>query len=195
MVSYDLMCKLNNVDLDFFLLVCNTHTFSDYLPSKKQIRLLNIDSLINYLNRSHNYYINNRINDIKSKLTNLGQLCKSEHFHIINSFFEEYREEVIKHFQYEERVVFPYIVELVNGNTKDIFHIIQYEENHSNIDDKLSDLKNILIKYLPEEYDSKEREDLLTEIFLFEEDLTKHTIIEDKILIPFVTEIEKTYEK
>ena len=122
------MCKLNNVDLDFFLLVCNTHTFSDYLPSKKQIRLLNIDSLINYLNRSHNYYINNRINDIKSKLTNLGQLCKSEHFHIINSFFEEYREEVIKHFQYEERVVFPYIVELVNGNTKDNFHIIRTED-------------------------------------------------------------------
>ena len=122
-------------------------------------------------------------------------MCKREHFHIIKSFVGKYREGVIKHFQYEERVVFPYIGGLVNSNTKDNFHIIQYEENHSNIDDKLSDLKNILIKYLPEEYDSKEREDLLTEIFLFEEDLTKHTIIEDKILIPFVTEIEKTYEK
>ena len=69
------MCKLNNVALDFFLLVCNTHTFSDYLPSQKQIRLLNLDSLINYLTRSNTYCIHNRIYAIMGKLINLGQFC------------------------------------------------------------------------------------------------------------------------
>ena len=31
------ICKQNNIDLDFFLLICNTHTFADYLPTKNQI--------------------------------------------------------------------------------------------------------------------------------------------------------------
>ena len=73
------------------------------------------------------------------------------------------------------------------------YHINQFEENHTNIEEKLSDLKNIIIKYLPDSCASKEQNDVLFEIFLFEEEINTHTLIEDRILIPFVQEIEKKY--
>lgn len=189
------VCKDSNADLQLFLLICNTHSFNQYLPSKKEIDSLNIDNLVNYLRNSHNYYINYRIKEISKKLTNLQNKNNIPILDIVKQFFDEYKQEVLKHFQYEDKIVFPYIKEVVKGNTNPSFNITQYEDNHSNIDDKLSDLKNILIKYLPQSIDSKERADLLTDIFLFEEDLTKHTIIEDKILIPYVTRIEKNNEK
>ncbi|MDD4822231.1 MAG: hemerythrin domain-containing protein [Bacteroidales bacterium] len=189
------ICRKYNVNETFFLLVCNVYTFHEYLPDKIEISTLDIESLIGYLKRSHRYYMEDRIASIKQKLELMRSCCSGMHHDIIHSFFKEYEKEVVNHFNYEEEVVFPYIIALMKGETKVGYHIQQYEQNHSNIEDKLGDLKNIIIKYLPESCSSKERTDVLFDIFLFEEDLNKHSLIEDKILVPFVEEMEKKYEE
>ena len=53
------------------------------------------------------------------------------------------------------------------------YEIEIFEQNHSNIDDKLSDLKNIFIKYCPADSSQKERTAILFNIFSLEEDLRK----------------------
>ena len=118
--------------------------------------------------------------------------CTNKYYAIIASFFEEYKKEVIKHLEYEENSVFPYIKRLLTGEKSNIFGIQQFEKNHTNIEEKLGDLKNIIIKYLPNDCPSKDRNQLLYDIFLFEEDLNRHTLLEDKILIPCVENIEKS---
>ncbi|MBQ5424541.1 MAG: hemerythrin domain-containing protein, partial [Bacteroidales bacterium] len=65
-----------------------------------------------------------------------------------------------------------------------------FEENHSNIEEKLHDLKNIVIKYLPENASQQSRINVLNEIFKIENDLNKHSVIENKILIPLVSKYE-----
>ena len=100
---------------------------------------------------------------------------------------------MLNHFNYDVEIVLPYIKNLSKNTYEKGFHIEQYEENHSNIDDKLSDLKNILIKYFPNNNSTDIQIDVLTEIFQFEEDLIKHTRIEDKILIPYVHKKEEEY--
>lgn len=186
------VCRSYGVNEHFFLLVCNINTFDDYHPEGKEISGIEIESMLMYLKKSHDYYVNDRIASIEQKLTAMSG-CGAEHSHkILSRFFTEYKQEVLKHFAYEEREVFPNIAALTRGEKID-FHIAQYEENHDNIDDKLSDLKNIIIKYLPQECSTRERNDILIDIFLFEEDLTKHTRIEDKVLIPYVREVERGY--
>lgn len=189
------VCRKYGVNEQFFLLVCNVCTFDDYLPDEMGILELDAASLINYLQSSHNYYLNEKICSIEQQLGMLGNSCSDLHNHIINSFFEEYKKEIIKHFHYEERDVFPYVQSLLKGEIIGDFNINQYEHNHSNIEDKLSDLKNIIIKYLPEDCSSELRNKVLFEIFLFEQDLVKHSLIEDKILVPFVVQLEKSYEQ
>lgn len=188
------VCKQYNVNEVFFLLVCNVYTFDSYLPERKTLSTLEVASLIEYLQRSHHYYINDRIFKLENKLDSMGAFCSEAHHRIIQSFFYEYKQELIRHFRYEDTIVFPYIKSLINGDLNSMFHIHQYEENHSNIEDKLSDLKNIILKYLPESCSSSERISVLVKIFDFETELSKHSLIEDKILIPFVQEIEKNYE-
>ena len=69
------------------------------------------------------------------------------------------------------------------------FDITLFAENHGNIEDKLSDLKNTFLKYLPQGYSQTLRTSILKDIYSLSEDLQKHTEIEDKLLIPAIDKL------
>ena len=97
------------------------------------------------------------------------------------------------HFSYEENKVFPYIRTLMKSHKMDAGYDIDiFKDNHSNIDDKLSDLKNIFVKHLRGIGMIAETTELLFQIFLLEEDLSRHTLIEDMVLIPVVQHLERS---
>ena len=89
------------------------------------------------------------------------------------------------------RLSFPYVEALLAGKSGNGYSIAQFEENHSNIDEKLNDLKNIVMKYLPDVCDPLLRNRVLYHIFCLEEDLHHHTLIEDNVLVPMVDLMEK----
>ena len=96
-----------------------------------------------------------------------------------------------RHFKYEEEEVFPYIEALRKGQTSTNFSIEQFRNNHSNIEDTLEDMMNILIKYLPGDILPKERVEISADIIELSSDLISHSLIEDQILIPYVETLEK----
>ena len=57
------------------------------------------------------------------------------------------------------------------------------------------DLKNIITKYLKEEYSSPLSFELLADIYSVEKDLCKHSLIENRLLIPLVEKMEKNNEQ
>ncbi len=191
--SVSKLCAELGINHELLLMVCNINTFEGYMPSSEELSAIDVRDFIDYLTRSHNYYKDERILSIESKLAQIKGDSEQNHHTIIAKFFDEYKREVLKHFEYEDRVVFPYVKSLVSGGGDGEFDIEQYEKNHENIDDKLSDLKSIIIKYLPDSYPSAARIDILNDIFLFEDDLDKHTRIEERILIPMVKNIEAGY--
>ncbi|MBP6230187.1 MAG: hemerythrin domain-containing protein [Paludibacteraceae bacterium] len=186
------VCKQYAIPTDFFILVCNIYTHDEYAPSPAEIRKVDIHSLLAYLSSSHQYYLSERIVEIEASIQEMSKTCTNKYFSTIETFYDGYKKEIVKHLEFEETSVFPYIQGLLSGEKNDGFGIQQFENNHTNIEEKLGDLKNIIIKYVPIDCASKERNKLLYDIFLFEEDLNRHTLIEDKILIPYVEIIEKT---
>ena len=86
--------------------------------------------------------------------------------------------------------MFPYLEQLVNQNVKTDYKIKVFHENHTNIEDKLSDLMNILVKYLPADVYPKERIEIALDINDLSVDLMNHTLIEERVLIPFVESLE-----
>ena len=68
---------------------------------------------------------------------------------VIMRFFDGYRKEVENHFAYEEDIVFPYVRSVAGGQRIEGYSMETFEENHNNIDEKLNDLRNIVMKYLP----------------------------------------------
>jgi len=182
------VCKLNNVNVDTFLCVSNLLLNKDY---KVDINNNNISlpQLLSYLIASHNIFLNSKLPDIRKRL--LSALENEKNAVSIINFYDNYVAEVRKHMKFEEDTVFPYINSLINGEIfKEKYSIKQFSDHHENIDIKLNDLRNIIIRY----YSIKstiELNNVLYDMFNCSKDLSLHNNIEDFILIPLIKKIEK----
>jgi regulator of cell morphogenesis and NO signaling len=184
------ICEQHGISSSLFLLVCNIHTFDDYVPDSDALAAIPLADLTEYLRASHKEYLERRLPKIIDRILDLVDSCHIRHGEILARVCEKYRLEVVAHFDYEEQTVFPYITTLLDGHKPDRYKIKEYESNHGDLDAALSDLKNIVIKYFPETVTIDMSRDVLIDLFLFESDLAKHTILENRILISLVESIE-----
>lgn len=191
------ICLEQSIQQDFFLLMVNTFLSPNYFPGRK---LKNVDAklLLLYLENSHDYYIREKIPHLQSLveryLKDLPRLAKSQ----LEEFFKGYIQEVLVHIAYEEQVVFPYINDLIEfvenhakGKPPSGYSIKEFSEKHDDIEEKLSDLKSLLIKYFPHDTNRYLRILILNELIDLEQDLVNHARLEDKVLIPIVGELER----
>ena len=184
------ICEKNHLDTDTFLLICNVYSHKDHEPSEEILRDGHIDDILRYLHQSHDYYMSNALVLLASTIEDLIKPCSDTQKKVIWQFFAEYKAELEKHFAYEEGEVIPYVQKLLLGKHDPHYSIDRFEENHSNIDEKLSDLKSLILKSLPASCDDRLRVRLLNYIFALQSDLDSHTAIEDNILVPMVRLIE-----
>ena len=103
----------------------------------------------------------------------------------IMRFFDEYAAEVQRHMSYEEQTVFPYVESLLSGEKNTAYSIDIFRRQHDQIDIKLRELKNIIIKYYPSG-SSNELNGVLFDIFNCEHELASHNAVEDELFIPAV---------
>ena len=184
------VCCDYNVNPRFFLLICQVYSNDAYLPSQRTIMSTPMDGLVPYLLRSHDYYLNRRLPHIGQHLEKIASLLPEKAGKAIKRFFNAYVDEVKEHFSHEETIVYPHISCLLNREKNDNFLISSYLSTHDNLEDKLSDLVQIIFKYLPAGDD--DAIDMIFDILQLSHDLRKHSLIEDKILGPYVEQLEKT---
>ena len=161
------------------------------MPSADLLAGADPATIVDYLHNSHAFYLGKEFVGLENNLSAMVEPCDELQKKIVAKFFSDYRTQVERHFEYEEDVVFPYVQSLIDGGRHESYSIEQFEENHSNIDETLNDLKNIVLKYLPETCDTVLRNEVLYRIYRLEEDLLKHTLIEDNVLIPMVNKMEE----
>lgn len=193
------ICREKSIPLDFFLLMANTFLHPDYFPNRK-LRHVDVKLLLVYLENSHEHYIKEKIPYLQSLVSrytkDLPALEKAQ----LQTFFDGYIQEVIDHIDYEEKVVFPYICELIGSAESDPetkssgkYSIKEFEEKHDDIEEKLSDLRSLLVKYFPHDINRHLRILILNELFDLEQDLVNHARLEDKVLIPIIKELETAF--
>ena len=188
--TVDEVCSRAGVNTATFLLICNVYLAEDYTPSRETLDSIDLRDVLRYLRLSHTYYEGTAVKSLSRALEALMAPCGDTHKMIISRFFSDYTQELSKHFEYEETVVFPYVEAMLGKDVRDDFSIGQYEQHHSDVQEKLDDLKKLLMTYLPPECDQRLIQVALSELFMLETDLRKHTIIEDRILIPAVNHLE-----
>jgi len=202
--TIDQICREYALNVDFFLEILNSYHNKDYFP-QKHLQGFSLKLITEYLHKSHEYYLYNKIPQIEQLLYRFSESYQGSHlevFHLIDKFFNEYRKELIDHIRHEEENVYPYVLmieaafmaknstpALVNRIRE--YSIDHFEHEHNNVEDKLFDLKNILIKYLPLPFDTQLCHAILIELFRLESDLNDHARIEDKVLVPKVRFMEK----
>ena len=189
--SVEQVCQTNHVNTDLFLMICEIYSDSSFKPEKEELRHIDLGDLLSYLKTSHRYYLDERFPHIEEHLQHIIDACGQRYGPMLSHFYDEYKQEVMRHIQYyEEEVVFPYIEALIHGRRNDSYKIDEFEHNHTNIQDVLDDMMNILLKYLPGDILPKERIEISLDIMELSDDLNRHSLIEDRILIPYVELLE-----
>ena len=184
------VCAEHDVDPHFFLLICQVYSNDSFLPTQREVMSTPMHGLVPYLLRSHDYYLNRRLPHIGHHLDKIASMLPARAGKAIKGFFKAYLDEVREHFEREETIVYPHISRLLNSDSSDSFTIKSYLDTHDNLEDKLSDLVQIIFKYLPAGDD--DAIDMVFDILQLSHDLRKHSLIEDKILGPYVKQLEKT---
>lgn len=192
------VCASKGIDISFFLAITNAFHSYDYFP-EDELRSFSSVLIVDYLRKSHQYFIKTSLPKIEYLLEKLVASSKSNDLKVIQSFYNKYKDELLEHISDEEENTFPYVLEIQKAYDLELdplpesvsnYSIHSFEKEHTNVDEKLYDLKNIIIKFLEPNYSDKECNEFLFELFQFERDLTDHSRIEDKILVPKVMDIE-----
>lgn len=180
------VCNNAGININVFLLVIN-YILSGNLD-KSDLRHISATDLVDFLHNSHDYFLLYKFPHIRQNLLNALDDSYSDVNPMITRFFDEYVSQAYEHFEYEERVVFPYIRNLSTGE-KSNYSIEEFKKHHDELGEKLSDLKNVILRYYTTSMPNK-MYDVLVDLFNCELDIKSHTIIEDELLTPMVADME-----
>lgn len=193
--TVEAVCEQYEFDTDCFLFLVNLQTNRAIMNVEEQFNSLPLEPFIRYLNCSHDYFLNKRLPNIRRKLKLIFTETEKDLEELVLKFFDNYMGEVYEHMKYEDNTVFPYVQRLLNRPCSDSYSIDIFEERHNDIEEKMADLKRILMKYVSGLKDQTLMTNILMELYQSEEELAAHTFIEDHLIIPRVKNMEEECNK
>lgn len=187
------ICREHGVSESIFTAVCNLYNDFNF-TGQEMLKREDIPVIIRFLRNSHRYYSFEKYPEILNNIKKLSVAGHEKEIKMVEDFFNEYFLEVKEHLEYEEEIVFPYFTRLAENReakTVERFSASQYLDHHTDIESKLSDLKNLLLKHLHIPNLNSSKRKLLYALFELEYDLKVHSMVEEQILIPLGISLEK----
>jgi len=182
-------CEDNDVDTYTFLAVVNfaMNGYGEF-DNDEQI---SVPTLLHYLQASHAYFLEFQLPYIRRELSesldendSLGRL--------ILKFYDEYAHEIRRHMQYEQKTLFPYVQQLIDGEPANDYNVETFSKHHGAADKKLRELKLLIIKYLPQDgLHNNQLTATLHDIYENEVWLRQHAMVEDHIFVPAIRRLEQ----
>ncbi len=186
------LCNENNIEINSFIVIGNL--YNGFYPGEDDVmKIVDIKSILTFLKNSHSFYTEDKYPELKKYLDEIKKSNDSKDFQLIEQFFDDYFKEVLEHLKYEDEVAFPYFNKLLlKSNDKQFktFSAAEYKNHHTDIETKLTDLKNLFLKHIKIKSDFNLKRKFLNTLFGLEYDLKIHSIIEERILIPLIEKAE-----
>ncbi|MDE7153505.1 MAG: response regulator transcription factor [Muribaculaceae bacterium] len=180
------ICAETGTDANTFIAVANFISNKPYSLEKVDVK-----SLIDYLKRAHTYFLDFNLPHIRRKLIESIDCSGRDHVAmLILKFFDEYVTEVRNHMEYENTRVFTYVDSLLKGEKNPEYNIRVFAGKHHHIETRLKELKDIIIRYYPQQSSDKLNATLF-DIINCEQDLKSHCLVEDCIFVPVVEKVEQ----
>lgn len=182
------VCEDCGADVDVFLLIINYQIGG--VIEQELMERVSAKDVVTFLHNSHAHFLNFKLPHIRQNLIAALDPELDAVNNSIVSFFDDFVVLVANHFGYEENEVFPYVKAISTGQ-KSSYTIDIFKRHHDHdIEDKLSDLRNIILRYYTTVVPDR-MYDVLVDLYSVQNDLSSHADIENNILIPLVENIER----
>ena len=189
------VCAAHSVDADTFLAVANFIKLGPAAAPELQGQV-SVKALTGYLKNAHEYFLGFQLPAIRRKLleaiVNSTKREVNKVIGLIVKFYDDYTEEVNNHMEYENREIFTYVDDLLRGKRRNDFEISRFARSHENINHKLNELKEIIIKYYKPDAASDLLNSMMYDIFVCEYDLKRHCEVENYLFVPAVRKLEQS---
>ena len=190
----ELDMKLNS---QFFLELIDIFA-NDKQFSITSLKSFEIPVILEYLSRTHRYYLDKKLPEMENLTFELAKGVDKSMNELLYFFFLKFSTELKKHIEYEENIVFPYILKLNQGLAPDTdrnaFRLKKFLNFHNHdIEDQLGDFRLHLETTFKELQDSLAFNLFCQHTTSFEKDLKIHALIEDDVLMPKALEMEKKH--
>lgn len=164
-----------------------------------------IGLLINYLRKTHQFYISSKLPEIEQTIFNLEQKFQGNNasLNVLKYFFSDYKQALLEHIEVEESELYPYILYLGScAEEKQVrekqlqlyagFNLMSFMQDH---DHEHEARINEIVDFLNRKRDNIQShlsfKVLLTQFEAFKKDLRVHERLEEEVLIPKAQLIEK----
>lgn len=188
------LCGKYDISENLFVSIANLYNGFDTKGHQPFTRK-DLLQVIDFLQSSHDYYRSDKYPQISAYIRQLQEHHPVREMKLLEKFFNEYFAEVLEHLDYEDSIAFPYFITLLNNGKAEEkgkrYSSKEYGRHHTDIELKLQDLKNLLLKHIDIEDRLDLRRKLLFALYELEFDLYIHSLIEENILIPSGALIEK----
>jgi iron-sulfur cluster repair protein YtfE (RIC family) len=152
--SVEQICHENQLNKTVFIAIANLYNgFNE--EGIAPFETNDVKAIIAFLKNSHQFYLNEKIPEIQGIINQLFQNGTNRKMEIklIEDFFTEYSQEVKEHLDYEDDIAFPYFLWLLSAThdpqkAKNKFSAEEYQDHHTDIETKLNDLKQLLVKHI-----------------------------------------------
>lgn len=185
--SIEKVCLDNGVHLGTFLSVCNLISGNPF-----DLNDISIKSLVDYLRHAHRSITTITLPHIRHHLVESIGFASGERVSLLLlKFFDEFVAEVKSHMAIEDKDIFRYSELLAEGKKADGNTLSGYVAHHGSMSDKLRELKDIFI-YHYDHNDTDMLSSVLFDIILCERDLATHFDVENRLLVPLVSQLERS---
>lgn len=192
------VCKENGLHPDFFLAVVNVFLYGKF-DGVENMRLFNVLKCLEYIRRSHEDFLV-QLKNIERHIRMLINDGNAQYMNLIYRLFNEYKEELTSLIGKEERLLLPYV-----NNVYELYFSPEYQpfegdvactlsvfvNEYNVVNEKLDDLKNILIKYIQGDYDENIFYGVVFALDRLQTDIKATERIELNVLEPMVADMER----
>jgi regulator of cell morphogenesis and NO signaling len=200
-------CETDDINMPLLLEMLKAFADNKHFP-KVELTQLPLQSIIEYLIKTHVYYINSRLPRIEQFIDLLvDHYGKFDmHLYLLKDYFQDYKRDMLAHICIEERNLFPYVLKLLKTNadtltTNQLYNLLEenaitrFINEHHHVEDELVEIRKRLNNYSEANNHKIQITTLFYELRLFEIDLLTHGKVEDEILIPRAQEIEEKLKR
>ena len=198
------ICAKEEINVDLLTDLINCYNDLNFL-NKIKFENYRIPVLVDYLEKSHKYYLEKRIPELEQSLLKLIHQESFSFNYVLINFFKEYKEDIVSHFKTEDEILFPFCKVLYNylqfNSQDDLIFILENQkkafalmEYHKQNRDEIDDLQRVLLKYSPNSKKLSYFEIFLNQMSIFQQDLKIHAEIEENVLMKKTTAILNSLE-
>lgn len=164
-----------------------------------QFSHFNLEIIVDYLHKTHAYYMDKKLPEIEQSILQLINAYPERHplLLLLNTFYHDYKNHLLKHIEVEEQELMPYILTLEKkaqghtvANLNSPLTVKQFIDQHHDTEKDLEEIRNTILHYSPPIENKTLYRILLSQLQVLEKDLAIHALIEDDVLLPRALDIE-----